>query len=217
MIWDCLIAWVILVFTTAGWSAGALRCWALPVAMAISTLVSQHIYVDLSSVLVELLHLEPTLAVFVSYVFTWFWIMQYCENFLLHMVPAAERNPGLASKIGGGFLGFLKGAGAFVLAALVAGSQIAIPDPPHLSQANSWILRAARDSFLLPRIHLVACQLNQPIGKYVLSSAPPRIQANILTAADPFESYKKTQERRGFEFMEGWKRLQHDLGYRKDF
>ncbi len=213
MVWDCLIGWVILVFTLMGWSMGLVRSWAVPFAMAIGTYVTQHIYVDVATVMVETLHLEPAFAVFAGYFLTWLGLVQYAEAFLQRMIHTRERTPIFISKVGGGILGFSKGAAAFVFAAMVAYAQNQVPEPPVLSWQNSWMLRAAEDSKLLPKLHLAAAKLDQPLGKYVLSDAAPRFHANFSLGDDPFAAIEKRQRDKGLKFVQGWKKFQKDTGF----
>ena len=71
MIWDCLIAWVVIVCTLVGWSIGLVRSWTVPISLALATFVSQHIYIDLAAILSENCRLEATLAVCLAYALTW--------------------------------------------------------------------------------------------------------------------------------------------------
>jgi uncharacterized membrane protein required for colicin V production len=212
MVWDCLIAWVVIVFTMVGWATGLVRCWTIPISMAVATFISQRIYVDVSTVLVETLQLEPTLSVFIAYVFTWLFIVQYCDSFLSYVIRLPDFDLGLISKAGGGLLGFTKGLGTFVLAAMVTFAQNKVPEPPETCLANLWMIQAAADSRLLPKIHLVALRLDQPIGKYVLSDSAPRFQPSFYLDLDPFGYMRKREEQRGYEFIESWKKFQQDLG-----
>ncbi len=213
MVWDCLIGWVILVFTVMGWSIGLVRSWTVPFSMALATFVTQHIYVDVATVMVETLHLEGAFAVFAGYFFTWLGLAQYTDAFLQRMVRTRETTPAFLSKIGGGALGFSKGAAAFVFAAMVAYAQNQVPEPPVLSWQNSWMLKAAADSKLLPKLHLVAAKLDRPLGKYILSDAAPRFHANFAFGDDPFAAIEKKQHDKGLKFVEGWKKFQTDYGF----
>lgn len=212
MVWDCLIAWVVVVFTVVGWSTGLVRLWTVPVSMVIATFVSQLVYIDLATVLVETLHLEPTFAVFAGYFVTWLGLVQYCDAFLSTMVDTPSGPPWLILRLGGAALGFAKGFGAFVLAAMVAYAQNSVPEPPHVAWQNRWIIHAASDSILLPKIHLVANELDHPIGKYVLSAAAPRFRPNFSLGDDPFAEQEKKEEERGLEFVRRWKRFQAEMG-----
>lgn len=211
MVWDCLIAWVVIVFTMVGWSSGLLRTWTIPISMALATFVSQHIYIDLSTILVETLHLEPTFAIFIGYAFTWIGLVQYCEAVLSELFRPKDVPVLLIFKMGGGILGFTKGAGAFILAAMVAYSHNKVPEPPVVCWENRWILHAARDSYLLPRIHLVASKLDPKLGKFVLSDSAPRFHANFALGNDPFEKMERQEEERGRNFVKGWKQFQKDM------
>jgi uncharacterized membrane protein required for colicin V production len=211
MVWDGLIVLVITIFAMAGWSAGLLRSWTVPVAMIFATLVSQLVYVDLSATLAENLQLEPTLSVFLSYVFTWLWIVQYSDSFLSHIVRVPDGSRNFFLKFGGGLLGFSKGLAAFVLAAMVSYGQTMVPEPAELCWANRWLVRAASGSRLLPGIHHVACRLDEPLGKYVLSDSAPRFHPNFELVGDPFESIRARQEKKGEDFVKGWQKFQRDF------
>ncbi len=214
MIWDCLIGWVVVLFTLLGWSAGILRSWTVPISMLVATFLAQHIYVDLAALLVETLHLESTFAVFTGYYFCWLFIVQYCELLLSNIQrpqSAQSAQPAVLSKLGGGILGFTKGLAAFVLAAMVAFAH-RLPEPPEIAWQNQWILSAAKDSLILPRLHLIAAKLDEPLGKYVLSDSAPRFKMNFALGDDPFDKVKKQEEERGKNFVKGWKKFKEDLG-----
>lgn len=212
MVWDCLIGWVVVVLSMVGWSIGLVRSWTVPLSMLIATFIAQHIYVDLATFLVETLHLEPSFAIFVGYFFTWLALTQYCDIILSRIVKTDERKtPALALKIGGGLLGFSKGIAAFILSAMVAYSNNHVPEPPDVVWANRWIVKAAQDSFFLPRIHLVASRLDAPLGKFVLSDAAPRFKVNFALGDDPFAAQEKREEQRGKDLAKSWKRFQKDM------
>ena len=197
-----------------GWSAGLLRTWTIPISMAIATFVSQNIYIDLATILVETLHFEPTFAIFIGYGFTWMGLVQYCETVLSELVRTnPDSQSPIYSKMGGAVLGFAKGAGAFVLAAMVAYAHNKVPEPPVICWENRWMLHAARDSYLLPRIHLIASKLDPKLGKYVLSDSAPRFHTKFaLENADPFAKMEAQEEERGRNFVKGWKQFQKDMG-----
>lgn len=213
MVWDCLIAWVIVLCTTVGWSLGLLRSVTVPIAMIIATFIAQNIYIDLSTLMADLLQLEPSLAVFLGYFATWLGLVSYIDAVLLELFGSSlwERDIKLFSKVAGASIGFCKGFGAFVLASMVAFAQHQVPSPPVYSWQNHWMMVLAQDSFFLPKIHTVACQLGRPIGRYVLSDSAPRIQPGAIVFADPFQSYEKRQEQRGYEFAQSWRKFETDL------
>jgi uncharacterized membrane protein required for colicin V production len=213
MVWDCLIAWVVIVFTMVGWSMGLLRSWTVPFSMAIATFIAQHVYIDLATLMVDTLKLEPTFSVFFAYVFSWLWLVQFCDHFLSDLLrsDATDSIPPMVSKVGGGALGFAKGAGAFVLAAMVAYASNKVPEPTHIGWADHWMIHAAGDSHLLPQIHFVAMKLDEPLGKYVLSDAAPRVKGDFVIP-DPFAGVEKSEERRGYEIGRRWKQFETDMG-----
>lgn len=188
------------------------RSWTVPFSMILATVVAQSIYIDLSTILVDTLRLEPTMAVFIGYFFTWFALVEYSDFVLASLlVRVPDTNPALVSKIGGAILGFSKGTAAFVFAAMVAFAHNHVPEPTHVSMPNRWLVMLAQDSFLLPRIHVVAARLNHPLGKFVLSDSSPRVRPEFFANADPFASIEKSEERKGFEFARSWKRFQRDM------
>ena len=212
MIWDCLIAWVVIVCTLVGWSIGLVRSWTVPISLALATFVSQHIYIDLAAILSENCRLEATLAVCLAYALTWLWIAQYCDSFLSRLVRTHDASQLLILKLGGGALGFVKGLAPFVLATMVASVQNQVPEPADICQADLWMVQAASDSFLLPAIQKVANKLDQPLSKFVLCKSAPRINpTTVELISDPFAEMKKKEQHRGVEIMESWKRLQNDL------
>ena len=213
MVWDCLIGWVILLFTLIGWGMGLVRMWTVPFSMAIATFISQHLYIDAATILVETLHLEPTFSVFISYVFTWFWIAQYCNFFLWHVIRIGDQNavPPMWSNIIGALLGFAKGAGGFVLAAMVTYAQNQVPEPPEVCWENRWIVHSARDSYLLPKVHYLANELDPKIGKYVLSESAPRFHPNFALGNDPLAPVMERERERGRKIYRNLKYLQNQF------
>lgn len=213
MVWDCLIGLVVVLFTLVGWSVGLLRSWSVPFSMLIATFVAQHIYVDLATILVETLHLEPTFAVFASYFSTWLALAQYCDTVLPRLtIKLLDKPPNLLLKMGGGAVGFAKGLGAFVLTAMVTFAHNKVPEPPVLAWENNWIIDSAADSFFLPRLHLLASKLDEPLGKFVLSDSAPRFRPNFTLGDDPLAAVEKSEEKRGYEFVQSWKKFQKDMG-----
>lgn len=216
MVWDCLIAWIVVVCTTVGWSLGLLRSATVPVAMLIATFIAQNIYIDLAAIMADALQLEPTLAVFLGYFITWLGLVSYIDAVLLELCGSIlwEQDLKLFSKIAGASIGFCKGFGAFVLASMVAYAQHQVPAPPVTSWQNHWIIVLAQDSFFLPKIHQAACTLDRPLGKYILSEAAPRIHPGDIpiVMADPFSRYERKQEQRGYEFAQSYRKFQTDLG-----
>lgn len=103
--------------------------------------------------------------------------------------------------------------GAFALASMVAVAQHQVPSPPVTSWQNHWIMVLAQDSYFLPKIHQVACQLDRPLGRFVLSDSAPRINPSAIPnlMGDPFASLEKRQQRRGYEFAQSWRKLETDL------
>lgn len=213
MVWDCLIAWVVVICTTVGWSLGLLRSATVPVAIVIATFISQNIYIDVATVMADALQLEPSLAVFLGYFLTWLALVSYIDAILIDLFGESlwEHEVKFFSKLAGASIGFCKGFGAFVLASMVAYAQHQVPSPPIYSWQNHWIMVLAQDSFFLPKIHKVACQLDKPIGKFVLSDSAPRIQPGAMLTADPFHSLKTSEEKKGLEFAQSWKNFKSDM------
>ncbi|MBX9688973.1 MAG: CvpA family protein [Candidatus Obscuribacterales bacterium] len=210
MVWDCLIGWVVIVFTVVGWSNG-IRSWTIPFSMFIATLISQHIYVDLSALLVETLDVETTAAIFIAYSVCWLGITQYSDSLLSGLIKMKEAPQILPLKLAGGLAGFAKGAGAFVLAAMVAFAHNNVPSPPRVSWQNNWIMLAAADSFLLPPLGYLASRFDEPLGKFVLSDSAPHFKPNFALSADPFASIEKKQEEKGKAFVASWKKFKKDM------
>lgn len=195
-----------------GWSLGLVRCWSFPFSVLLATFIAQHIYVDVATVLVETLHLEATFSIFIAYFFVWIGLVQYSEALLSRLFYIKDKTMPLWSKIGGAGVGLAKGAGAFVLASMVAYANSKVPEPPQLCWENRWIVRSARDSYLLPRMHLMARKLDDSMGKYVLSESAPRFHPNFNLAKDPFADTEKREEERGKRFVKGWRQFKQDLG-----
>lgn len=211
MIWDCLIAWVVIILTMVGWANGLLKSWTVPVSMAIGTILTQHIYVDLGTLLVDYLGLEASFAAFAAYFFCWLGIVQYSDMLISRIIRASEKEPSIPFKIGGALLGALKGVSAFVLSAMVAYAHNKIPDPPQVSWQSHWMIRAASDSILLPRLHLIAEKLDTRLGNYVLSTSAPLIPGNLAVNQDPFDSDKKQEERNGQRMGKALKAWEKEL------
>jgi hypothetical protein len=183
--------------------------------MVIATFISQNIYIDLSTILAETLQLEPSLAVFLGYFITWLGLVSYTDAVLIEIFGGRlwERDMKFFSKFAGASIGFCKGFGAFALASMVAVAQHQVPSPPVTSWQNHWIMVLAQDSYFLPKIHQVACQLDRPLGRFVLSDSAPRINPSAIPnlMGDPFASLEKRQQRRGYEFAQSWRKLETDL------
>lgn len=199
MTFDCLIVIVVIAFTVLDWCLGLVRDWSVPVSMVIATLIAQHVYVDLATIIAEALHLEATFSVFLAYLIIWFCIAQFCDNLLCHVFKSSDKDPPFVMKILGSLLGFAKGSMGFVLAAMVAYAHSKVPEPPMVSSENNLVISMTSNSFFLPQLHHLARELDEPIGKYVLSDSAPRFRPNFALGDDPLAPIMDQERRKGYK------------------
>ena len=205
MVWDILLAAILITFALTGWATGLSKKWyAVPVSVVVATVMCQHLYVDAATFLSEILQLEPIIAIMLAYLALWIFVQQFIESVLTHYRAGPSQKLVFLDKLLGAVMAFSKILVGFVFASMVAYAHSNVPFPTALDWQDKWLAGTFRTSRVLVLFHTLAEMSHPVIGKYVMSDAAPRYIPDFVLA-DPFSELKREEKQHGRDVYKQYK------------
>jgi hypothetical protein len=182
MIWDFAILWLILSLAVAGWNLGVVNAWPMPVAMLLSTAITQMFYGNFSAWLLDQSHLPGALAFFLGYILLWLAIELTLEGCLVLLIPIRKRfTISRLNRSVGALAGFSKAAIVILFAtaaSVTAGrvSDLEAPGPPLVT----WLGDSRHESVLLHKSARLAAQMPAALANKVISHDTPTYEPPVV-------------------------------------
>lgn len=174
MIWDGFILYFAIAFAIAGWNVGFKRSMPSLLPVVLATVVTQALYVDVATFVVEQLRIPPDSAIFITYLLLWLALEFAGEAFLsMLFYSPTPREMLKINRFGGAAIGLFKCATVLVFASLTALVNESVPDPPKYDSKAFWIMDTANDSTLLQ------------ICENVAAVTPPKVAAAVVSTQKP--------------------------------
>jgi uncharacterized membrane protein required for colicin V production len=174
MIWDGFILYFAIAFAIAGWNVGFKRSLPSLLPVLAATVITQALYVDFATWIVEQLRIPPDSAVFIAYLLLWL-VLEFAGEATLGMLfySPTPRNMLKINRFGGSLIGIFKCATVLVFASLTALLNESVPDPPKYDSKAFWIMDSANSSTLLQMCESLA------------AVTPPKVAAAVVSMQKP--------------------------------
>ncbi len=131
MVFDNIIIFLAVILAISGWNRGLLRSWRGPLAIVITVLLVQHIYINFAAWLTLHLYIAPVVAVFVSYLMLWLSLEAFMELILAVVLrDQFVHRQIFFDRLGGVCYGLIEAIIILVLPVMATAVKIDIPPPP---------------------------------------------------------------------------------------
>jgi len=186
MVWDGLIIVLIVTLAIAGWSVGIVNSWRGPLAVIIATLVTQQLYIDFATWIVQQLRCSPEMGIGIGYILMWGAIEIIAEILLNLILPFGKKTrPLMYERALGAVLGIFKALLVVILPLMCLQVQNQIPKPPEeKAQLTILIDSGADKSALIKAFSGVAKGWVPMIGGLVVSTKPPSFKPTFRNSKE---------------------------------
>jgi hypothetical protein len=183
MLWDGVFLVMATILAINGYKRGLLASWRGPIAIVLTTLAVQYIYIDFAAWVAARLRVGPQQAVVVGYLLLWFAIEALLEILLEALLKGGmPKRPGTFNRIAGVGYGLCKAVLIAILPLMAAGVDIKIPEPPpDRSGLVVPQLAAVEGSYLMPGFTAVAHAALPIAGTFVVSTKAPSFKPDYST------------------------------------
>jgi hypothetical protein len=174
MIWDFAIVYLGVSLAIAGWHLGIINSWPAPIAMILSTSVTQILYVHFGALILDGTRLPADVSFFLSYVILWIIIESIFEYAVLVLIPIKKRFVmNRPSRILGACVGVSKVALVLMFATAAGVSSTNMPAPPPAPEIVDWLAETQRSSIVLRGTTRVAARMPMSLAQRVVSEDSP--------------------------------------------
>jgi hypothetical protein len=210
MIWDFGIVYLGVSLAIAGWHLGLMNSWPAPIAMILSTGITQLLYVNVGAFLLDGTRLPADVSFFIAYVILWIIMEAAFEYALLILIPVKKRFfMSKASRVVGACIGVTKAVIVLVFATAAGVSSTNMPAPPPGLEIVNWVVDTQRDSILLRGTTRVAAHMPMQLAQRVVSEQSPLFHPTFED--HPVVKVDKTRAQHWHQLFEGLRNLESEL------
>lgn len=182
MVWDFAIVYLGISLAIAGWNLGLRNSWPAPIAMVLSTAITQLLYVNFSTWIVDQARLPTDLSFFIGYLSVWLVTEAALELGLVLLLPLRRQFLiGRANRIAGSLFGFAKAYTVVLFATAASVSAMWCPLPPDIPAAAVWLADSSRDSVLMHASRQTASKMPSAVAQRIISQDAPSYKITFET------------------------------------
>ncbi len=180
MVWDIAVIYLGLSLAVTGWNIGIKNSWPTPFGVALATVMTQFLYVNVSMWILDQSRLPGELSYFIGYATVWILLDTVIEVFLTKVFPL-NRQPSInrLNRAAGAAVGAFKACIIVLFATAASVASILAPVPLDSPAIAQWLAQGSGESILLKMGRKAASGLPSVVACRIISDEQPSYHANF--------------------------------------